>query len=204
MRKLLVAVAAVAVLAIPAVSNAQLQLGARIGYGFAAGEAEAGFNQSDFVSSQIPFQLDLNYKFTKNLSLGGYFSYAYGMVGGTTKDLCDATGADCSASGMRAGIQLAYDFSPGASMDPWVGLGFGYEWATLSVEGNDVDVSGFEYASLQVGADWTVSKGFGLGPFLSWSFGQYDTVDDGTGAVDIQDKGTHQLIQIGVRGLFSF
>jgi outer membrane protein len=204
MRKLLLAVAAMAVMAIPAVSNAQLQLGARLGYGFAMGEAEAGFDQGDFISGQIPFEIDLNYKLSKNLSVGGYFSYAYGMVGGTTSDGCDLGNLDCSASGMRAGLQLAYDFSPGASMDPWVGLGFGYEWATLSIEDQDLTVTGWEYVSFQVGADWTVAKGFGLGPFASWSIGQYGSFDDGSGSVDIEDKGTHQLIQIGVRGLFSF
>ncbi|HSN92477.1 MAG TPA: outer membrane beta-barrel protein [Anaeromyxobacteraceae bacterium] len=204
MRKLLLAVAAVAVMAIPAVSNAQLQLGARLGYGFAMGEAEAGFNQSDWVSGQIPFEIDLNYKFMKNLSVGAYFSYAYGMVGGTTKDACDAFNLDCSASGMRLGVQLAYDFSPGASFDPWVGLGFGYEWATVSMDIVDVTATGLEFASLQVGADWAMAKGFGLGPFVSWSFGQYGSADDGTGSVDIVNKGTHQLVQIGVRGLFSF
>jgi hypothetical protein len=126
------------------------------------------------------------------------------MVGGTTKDLCDATGADCSASGMRVGVQLLYDFTPGAPMNWWAGIGTGYEWATLTVEGDDLDVAGWEWATLQGGVDWTVSKGFGLGPFVSWGFGQYSTYDDGTGSVDIENKGTHQLVQIGVRGLFSF
>ena len=204
MRKLLLAAVAVAVMAMPAVSNAQLQLGARLGYGFAMGEAEQDFNQSDFIGSQVPIQIDLNYKFMKNLAVGGYFSYAFGFVGGDTKDLCDAFSADCSGSAMRLGLQLNYDFSPGASFDPWVGVGFGYEWATLSIDSDDVKVKGWELFNVNVGADWTVSKGFGVGPFVSWSFGQYGTVDDGTGEVDIANKGTHQLLQIGVRGLFSF
>jgi hypothetical protein len=106
---------------------------------------------------------------------------------------------------MRAGIQLNYDFSPGASMNPWLGAAVGYEWLTVSEDGADITFTGWEWITIQAGADWTVSKGFGVGPFVSWGFGQYDSVDiEGLGSGDITDKGTHQLVQIGVRGLFSF
>jgi hypothetical protein len=205
MRKLLFAVAAVAVMAVPTVSNAQLQLGARLGYGFTAGEVEADADASDFIKAMIPIQVDLNYKLNKNLALGVYFSYAFGTVGDLAQDFCDAIpDSDCSASGMRFGIQALYDFSPGASFNPWVGLGTGWESATFSIVGEDITYSGWEWATLQAGADWTLSKGFGLGPFLSWGFGQYSSYEDPDGSVDVTDKGTHQLIQIGVRGLFSF
>lgn len=196
MRKLLLAVA---VMAIPAVSNAQLQLGARLGYGFSMGEIVAGGDQADVVKAEIPIQLDLNYKFTKNMAVGAYFSYAFGMLGDAYSDACDAFAIDCSVKGMHLGVQAAYDFSPGASFDPWVGLNFGWEWLTVTEDSVDGSFTGWEFG-LQVGADWTVSKGVGVGPFLSWGFGQYGSFED----LDITDKGTHQLVQIGVRGLFSF
>jgi len=205
MRKLLLAVAAVAVMAIPTVSKAQLQLGVRAGYGWTMGEVVAGSDLSDGVKALIPLQVELNYKFMKNFALGGYFSYAFGTVGDAEQDFCDASGIDCSASGMRLGIQAIWDFSPGASFDPWIGIASGYEWLTLSEGDLDATFTGWEYVTLQAGADWMVSKGFGLGPFVSWGFGQYGSVDvEGLGSGDITDKGTHQLLQVGVRGLFSF
>lgn len=195
MRKLLLAVAAMAMVAVPVVSNAQLQLGARLGYGFTTGEVVAGADLADGVKALIPVQVELNYKLMKNLALGGYFSYAFGMLGDAESDFCDLNGIDCSASGMRLGIQAIYDFSPGASFDPWVGLGIGYEWLNLSEGALDMTLTGWEFATLQVGADWEISKGFGVGPFLSWGFGQYSSMDLGGLSADITDKGTHQVIQ---------
>jgi hypothetical protein len=200
MWKLLLAVAAVAVMAMPVVSSAQLQLGARLGYGFAMGEVVADVDQADIAKAQIPIQIDLNYKFSPNLSLGGYFSYAFGTLGDDYSDACDALDVDCSVSGMRLGIQLNYEFSPGASFNPWAGVATGYEWLSVEEDGESASFTGWEYLTLQVGADWEMSKGFGLGPFLSWGIGQYGSFED----IDIDDKGTHQLVQIGVRGIFSF
>lgn len=101
---------------------------------------------------------------------------------------------------MRVGLQLNYEFSPGASFNPWAGVATGYEWLTIDEDGSSASFTGWEYVTLQGGADWELSKGFGLGPFVSWGFGSYGSFDD----VDIADTGTHQLVQIGVRGLFSF
>jgi hypothetical protein len=206
MRKLLVAVAAVAAMAVPTVSKAQLQLGVRLGYGFTMGEVITDVDLADGVKAVIPFQLDLNYKLTKNLALGGYFSYAYGIVGDSAQEECDLADVDCSASDMRAGIQLNYDFSPGAPFDPWVGLAFGYQWSQVSQGDLDFKFDGWEWVTLQAGADWELSKGFGLGPFLSWGIGQYDSAEFAGVSEDIPSdlKATHQVFQVGVRGLFSF
>jgi hypothetical protein len=79
MRKLvLIALAAVAA---PTVSSAQLQLGARLGYAIAGGDAAKDEKMSDGVKSQVPLQVDAAWRFTKELAVGAYFSYGDERLG---------------------------------------------------------------------------------------------------------------------------
>lgn len=147
--------------------------------------------------------------------VGGYIQYGFGIVGGDLGDRCDAAGIDCGAHNVRLGLQAQYHLSPEGQVDPWLGAGIGYEWLTYTASGGGVDVSstghGFEFLMLQGGADFPVGDGYGIGPFMSFSLGQYasySTSCDGqcAGFVgdsgDIKNKALHEWLIIGVRGTF--
>jgi outer membrane protein W len=198
-------------------------LGLRTGYSFAMGKT-GGVNGgdsdlSDTISGHVPIWLDLGYMVTDNIMIGAYGQYGIGFMG---DDDCDKDGVDCSASVIRAGLQGQYHFSPMANINPWLGVGIGYEWSSTSLsvdaQGQSMDISmdvrGFEYLNLQGGADFKLSPAFGLGPFVSFSLGQYDHVDGEVRGVigddvialdvdeDLDDKSFHQWLTLGVRGSF--
>src|SRR5262245_24113945 len=72
-------------LATAAADGSGLEIGARLGYGFAAGRLGAVPNGTDndvgdFVSGQWPLWLDAGYRFTGDLYVGGFFTYGFGSV----------------------------------------------------------------------------------------------------------------------------
>ena len=206
MRKIAMLVVALAAL-VPAAASAQVSLGLRLGFAPSMGEAVEGRDMSDGLKSQIPVQVDAMYALNPNLALGGYFSYGFGLLGGDIADMCDASDADCSASGMRAGVQLHYALAAKGAWVPWGGVGAGYEWGKLSIGDGSTSYRGFELLNLQLGGDYKVSEKLAFGPYVQFSMGQYSnaTLDDGTDSVSnsIDEKGIHEWFGFGVRGRFS-
>lgn len=192
-------------------------IGARLGYGIAMGDAQKDAKMSDGISGQVPIWLDLGYMVTPNIMVGLYGQYGFGILGSQLSDACDANGLSCSAHVLRFGVQGQYHLSPAEKLDPWFGVGLGYEMGTMSMSGtvlgNKIDGSatykGFEFLNLQGGADYKLSPAFGIGPFLSFSLGQYSSTSTSgsTGGAatsgDISDKTMHEWLTFGVRGSFT-
>ncbi|SEU27564.1 autotransporter domain-containing protein [Stigmatella erecta] len=188
-------------------------LGLRAGYGLPLGKAtgEADANLSDVISGIIPLQLDAGYFLTSHLYLGGSFQYAPGLLAEDCEE-----GASCSISVMRFGVNLAYHTAPFAKVDPWVGLGVGYERFNLSASaefgGETIEASttasGFEFAALQGGVDFKLSKHFAVGPFATFTVGQYSSlsVSDGedSASVDIDEKAFHFWLMGGIKAQYRF
>jgi hypothetical protein len=71
---------------------------------------------------------------------------------------------------------------------------------------------GFEFINLQGGLDFKVAPGLALGPFLSFSIGQYSSASVScsgnacggfaSASDDIDEKAPHQWLLLGVRGTF--
>jgi hypothetical protein len=196
----LVAVSALAVLA-PSLSHAQWNIGARAGYMHGFGEADATFSLDDFSRSQIPFQLDVGYRVGDVLILGGYFSYGVGFESGFVKDSCDAGGIDCSASSLRFGGQVLFDFPV---IGPWLGLGLGYESVSVELDGVasvDMSLRGVEWV-LQGGWEFPLMPKFAVGPYASVSMGRYVSFESDVGDGEIADKSFHGWASVGLRGTF--
>jgi outer membrane protein W len=216
--------ASLVVAAMPSVAAAQsgAEVGVRTGYAFAAGHIGARANSNDenlgdWISGQWPIWIDAGYRFNPNLYLGGYVQYGFGSVNDDRQTLCRNANVDCSASDTRLGVTGRYHFVPAWQFSPWVGLGFGYEWASLSIHESVFSItrerswSGFELANLQVGADYEIASRFVLSPFISLSFDQYRYLSDRTtaaGVVTVRNEGSpakesvHEWILIGVRAAF--
>jgi len=79
-----------------------------------------------------------------------------------------------------------------------------YEWGKLTGEAGgvsaDVKISGFEFLNLQAGLDYALASGFGFGPFVQFTLGQYSTVDAGSQSADITNTALHSWLQFGFRG----
>jgi hypothetical protein len=230
MRKLLFA-GLVALLA-PTASHAQVQLGLRVGYGLANGDAfkdnggsvlqSAGESakMSDTLKAQIPVQLDASYKLTPEVAAGVYFSYGVGQL---NDKICSDFGITCDKSGsdLRFGAQGIYSFSQvGGPFLPWAGLSLGWEQGsaeykftsdppfappgTLNGDKAKFTLSGWE-VGLQVGGDYKLNEQFSVGPYLTYSFGQYTSrsvslpAAAGNPPIDLGST-SHSWLGIGVMG----
>lgn len=176
------------------------------GVSFSQPESKLGDN----VSGGIPLWLDAGYFVTPNILVGLYAQYAFISVKDydAAKGTGCPTGADCSASDLRIGLQGQYHLSPMESLDPWFGLGVGYEAASVTAKAGGQEFSssytGLEFLNLQGGADFKVADGFGVGPFVSFSLGQYSSakVESGGATIsqDIDPKAMHEWLTLGVKG----
>jgi hypothetical protein len=194
------------------------EIGARLGYGIPFGQLE-GEDETDLsegISGMVPIQLDLGYRLMPELMLGGYLQYGFGFAADDLSDSCDRQELDCSVSVMRLGLQAQYHFAPSEQLDPWLGAGIGYEWFTITLDGEraeaDASLHGFEFLSLQGGFDFNVKDGLGIGPFASFSLAQYGSAslecegagcrEDDDDSESIDDKAMHHWLVLGIRGTF--
>jgi hypothetical protein len=208
----------------PAASG--VEIGARLGYAFSAGHLGAPPNGTDnplgdYVGGQVPIWLDAGYRFNRDLYLGAYFSYGFGVVNDDRQGLCRNANVDCSASDLRLGLMGRVHLPPVAQLAPWLGLGIGYEWGSFSLQQSaigstttDSGWSGFEFANLQAGADYkiaNVGKGVVIGPFVSVSIGQFRQIstttttgnNETTNDQDLAKTSLHEWILIGARVAFA-
>jgi len=139
-------------------------------------------------------------------------------------------GFSCSAQDWRAGLEIDLHVAPRTRLDPYIGLGAGYEVLHTAVSGassvplptgavapgrvdTDVTDRGWEYASLTLGFDYRVTDFFGIGPFASATLGAFDTHN---GVTDVTVRGSvasnsvadvthgaHELFMVGLRGTFN-
>lgn len=183
MKKLLLAGLAAAALLAPSAAHAQLSLGVRVGYAKPSGD----LSKNDLVASQIPVQLDLDYRLFLGLTVGVYGSYGSSGVDGAEAG-CSATGVDCTGRIIRAGVQATWTL-PLPLVKPWVGAGVGYEWARIArSNAKALTASGLEAFNGQLGVDLSLGY-FRVGPFLTYTLSKYDasTLADGTvGTADLE------------------
>jgi len=198
------------------------EIGVRTGYAFAAGNRGATPTQTDqpvgdYVAGEVPLWLDVGYRLNADFYLGGFAQYGFGIVNDDRQDLCRNANVNCSASDTRLGVMGRYHLPVGSPLSPWLGFGVGYEWATFSLNqsligssNTDATWSGFEFANLQIGADYHVAPKVALAPFVSVSFGQFRHASTETTTAmttttmdeDVTQTAVHEWILIGVRAAF--
>lgn len=180
--------------ALAASDDPKLKLGLRLGYALPQGELVKNYKVTGLVTGQVPIWVDAGYMVTPHVLLGLYGQY--GIM--QTKNCPD----HCTGHDLRFGAQGQYHVLPSAAVDPWFGLGAGYEIFTLSNDGGDDTLRGFEFLNLQGGTDFKVARAMSIGPFLSASLGEFS--HDAYLSRDdvIQDKALHAWLTLGIKGAF--
>lgn len=205
----------------------RLHLALRTGFGlpigaYADARTVAGFGDedvnalSDDTHGVVPIWLDAGVRLTPRLMLGGYF--VYGIVLPKTAPGSDPLSGgcpeafECSASGVRVGLQAQYRFRLDHAVQPWAGLGAGYEWVRSELEGQALGLaidartrhSGPDLLHLQGGVDFRMGAAAGLGPFASLSLVRYTECSvqlaGADGGCEIEDPSWHAWAVLGVRG----
>jgi len=194
----------------------RFEAGVRAGIGFPIGNAVGstttspnGTSLADLVAWTVPLQLELGARIGP-VFVGGYGSYAFGKAGSLFEGASSR-----SASDVRIGFEALWHLSPDRKVDPWIGMGVGYEWLNLGVDvppfGTvNATFRGFEWVNVQLGVEFVLGRHFCLGPFVQASVAQYDSgsaeiiTSRGTrgGSGDIQSKAVHAWIAVGLRFAF--
>jgi len=179
----------------PTSRNHGFELGLRTGYGLPFGKTTGsgptptttnGANTQsengaaalgDSVKGQVPLGLDIGYRITPAWYAGVYLNYGFTSLAENFDEICSQNGISCAAHSARVGVNVHYHFLPAAKLDPWVGLGFGYELLGYKISGPDSDAGallrGWELVNLQVGADYRVARGLRIGPVATFTLAQY-------------------------------
>jgi len=99
---------------------------------------------------------------------------------------------------------------PGSALDPWVGLGVGYEsfGTRQSANGQSASssFSGLQFVDVQAGGDFMLTPSLGVGPFVAFSVGEFTSASYDQGATStsssLQSTALHEWLTIGVRGAY--
>lgn len=177
------------------------RIGLRTGVGLPIGSAFAGSGGlSDTISAYVPLRLDVGYRIERHFYVG-----IDGQLASIVPANC-TSGFSCSGTNTRVGVMVAYHLLPTKVIDPYVGVGVGYEvlHTSRSIGDASVDITarGFEVLDAELGADVRIGRSWRIGPVVSGSLGRYTSVAvNGITSTDF-DTLQHVWINIGVRGAF--
>jgi hypothetical protein len=223
MRTVIVAAALSSFLAVGTTAQADatpsgIELGLRSGYaipfGAATGGATDGSNDmSKVVSGMVPIWVDAGYRLP-SLYVGAFFQYGIGIVASGSQSVtgpCGQNGLSCSISDLMLGIDAHYHFAPEGVIDPYLGVGVGYEIFNFddSAAGKSASVSinGVQFVNFQGGVDYKAMPNLGIGPFVMFSVDQfsgcsYGGVAASQGNCSIPQQAIHEWLTLGVRGAY--
>ncbi len=185
-----------------------VDLSVRTGFAIPFGKADgdAANSLSDELTGGIPIALEGAVRITPLISAGLLFQYVPLLFKDTAEDNC-GNGVSCSGAAYHLGAEFLLHF-PQQGFAPWVGLGAGYEWLSLSASQAGVSATaganGFEFLMLQAGFDVRLAPQFSLGGFAMLSFSQYGsesvTYAGSDVSSDVTNTSVHEWLVFGVRG----
>jgi hypothetical protein len=191
-----------------------LSAGVRVGYGAPIGNAYTGKSLGDLQGGANPWWFDLGYRFNPHFYLGAFYQFAMTYPPNHTCGTSPSGVAQsCDGNYQKFGIDAMYHILPKSLVDPWVGLGIGYEITRINYEsnpGNETNyvARGWQYVDIQAGLDLLLSKRIPFGPFVDLSFSQYayaHTGDQNGNTTDVFIPSTvHEWLTVGLRGMFNF
>ncbi len=216
--------------------EAGLRLGATLPVG-KAGRNVFGVDRDlkDLTAWRAPVWVDVGYHFSDVMTFGAYAQVGVGgngdacdQIQGSVPELGELRGGDCDWSDIRLGAHAQWRLAPAAAVDPWLGVGVGYEWlsyrtvlvadVTDTTTGNTQAVAlriaerlGGPELLLQGGIDFQVDDSLRIGPYASATFGQYlgdeyscdiQTAACPTGS-SVEGPAFHSWLGVGLRGAYA-
>lgn len=177
----------------------KFELALRVGFSLPLGAAtsnpqalNSAMNLVDYASFTVPVGIDVGVRIGGVVFVGGYFQY--GLFGSPSQSFCTVSG--CSSTTVRVGGEVLIHPLGNAPVDPWFGVGTGFEWLSVS-DTPSVTFSGFEFFNLQLGIDFALGSVVRLGPYASFSMGQYTSFSPAP--MSSTDSTTHEWLTFGVR-----
>jgi hypothetical protein len=205
--------------------NRGLAIGLRVGYAIPFGDAQQSVNVDGTKGStlsmerlqrgMLPIWFDLGYRFSPHVYLGLFYQYAptFPPSGNCAVNTIPSNGpTTCDGFDQRFGLDLHYHIRPKELIDPWIGLGLGYEMTQLNhAQGGGSDTGSFQawgpQADLQLGLDLRFADKIPFGPFVDLSVSEFGTENNydpnGRGTPVAFDQTLHGWVTLGVRAQFN-
>jgi hypothetical protein len=172
--------------------------GLRLGVALPVGKVDGltGDSLGATVGMLVPLWVDFGARIGEHLYVGPYGVFGVGSDGGAT------SACGCAILYGQAGLNALYHVRPSERVDPWFGVGGGYEGLVIDA-GSSPGVSGWA-SDVEAGADLGVGPSrMKLGPFVAFSLGQFDspgTYSRPGSATQIQaPRALHGWFTLGVR-----
>lgn len=199
-----------------------LAIGLRVGYGRAFGntsEESGGLDLGSALDGALPVRLTAGYRAVPwvQLSFAGWLAPLF-LSGSPTS--CDpSAGRRCSGWGGGIAFEVQVHTRPAALLDPWIGLGFGYEWLHVDTEDPNAgpgmtrsgssQFGGTYYLDAALGLDVRIAHGLSVGPFVGLQVGRYSSVvatdDNGVQtAYQFKQPAFHEWLTAGIHTRFTF
>jgi hypothetical protein len=211
-----IATPALAQIPVPEPDPKGIEVGARAGFAHALGDRVEGQRFDNTVDRAWLLVLDVGYRLTPHLYLGGLLSYARldvdkGNLGCGT-EFIDGPG-DCSGSALRIAAEAQWRWSK-RWLATWIAAGFGAERFQIDYASGCMDGpfsqtdTGFEFGHLEIGLGVRPDWGVVVGPFASYSFGMFrNSVFKGScrgpPGDDIPNKAIHGMATGGLRVMYT-
>jgi hypothetical protein len=182
-----------------------------------AGSADgsSGDDMSKFLSGAVPLRADAGWRFRKpSIFMGAYVTYAFASVasglGSGASGGCGTGSISCSANVLEYGVEAHAHFLPQGRFDPWVGVAFGGESATVNVSGPggnaSLQVTGLDFVTLMLGGDFKAMGNLGIGPWVGLTLGQYNDISVNSPTTNssqsIPQTALHEWITLGLRAAY--
>jgi hypothetical protein len=180
----------------PPAKNLSLDLGIRLGLGLPFGNVDGYYGDTlkATVSWAVPVSLEAGVRFRQNWRLGSYLIVAPG----------DGLGLGCCRTlDTQLGLSAHYHVLPGKPVDPWFGVGGGYEILSLFADGGSASISGWTWVVADAGLDLADAPAAHatVGPFVTASLGQFDPLSPSPGTPK-PSATLHGWVTIGMRVAF--
>ncbi len=166
---------------------------------------------SRFFGSQGTLVVEVGAKVQDHIFVGGYLGGSLGGSGTDFDSPCGQSNVSCLANGLRFGLIAKYHILPAGFLNPWLGVGVGYEVARFSAKGPGGDASvtatGIEMP-LTAGADIRITKNIGFGPKIDLTVANFVHAEGkSNGAVTssdtIENQAIHSWMNLGARVVFN-
>lgn len=171
--------------------GAHVLLGAAVGPAWSIGRLGSSLGSARGLGTGLGGRADVGVGVSRSVVIGAWGSFA-GYSDG------DSCGNSCSGRAFALGPFVRYHLSQGLRFDPWLTLGAGYRQLSF-----DTDMSprqkfrGLEWLHFELGADYYLFSGLGLGPYAALSLSSYATRPKGAG-----DAAVNTELSTGIRFLF--
>jgi hypothetical protein len=140
-------------------------IGAAIGPTWALGKLASNVPAARALDLGVNLHADAGFGLSRTVAVGVWGSFSSYGDGSS----CDA----CSGTAFGVGPFVRYHLSQGLRFAPWMLLGAGYRHVSYDALDGKNTFGGAEWLRLELGADYYVVSGLGLGPYASLGLSSY-------------------------------